>query len=718
MRRLSPGRANPAATHSDPQRGRFRMEQESPNKTNRPLTPFATEPREPPPAGDLEARLAQQAVVAELGEMALRGASLDDLFREAVNALARVLHVDYSKVMKYQPKAGNARLVAGVGWQAGLEGTAEVSTGQESQAGYTLLSNEPVVVSDLRSETRFSGPAILHEHGVVSGVSVVIQGNDGPYGVLSVHTRARRQFTQYDVNFLKSLANVLGAQVQRQATEAALRRSECAFRETFTHAGMGIANLDIEGRLQGANPACAGILGVPADELAGGQHTLQDLAHPEDRPGLEAAMARVRAEAVPAASMELRAAHQDGHTIWVRVTLSLRPEDEEHPRQFIALVEDITQRRQAEEAVAEANRRKDEFLDMLGHELRNPLTPIATMGEVLASQKERMDPERLAQIATTIRRQSAHLSRILDDLLDLARIKTGRITLRTEPTDLGEIAQQAAEAVAAAVQEHQQHLTLDLPETPLRVDGDPVRLTQILTNLLDNAVKYTDPGGRIQLSAQNNGEWLRLRVTDTGNGIPPERLDQLFEDFDRGGLGDTGPKGLGLGLAMVRRLTEMHGGHVEASSGGPGQGSTFTVELPAATHEPPAAEATTDPSGTAAGRTILLVEDDPDVAQSLAFLLEGMGQTVQRTASGAEAIETAHHLHPALALIDIGLPDMSGFEVAQQLRATLGATPLVALSGHPLSQFPEEPTDLLDGYLLKPPSPDGLQEALSLMADH
>jgi len=691
------------------------MDQATSSISSRVLSRFSFDLNESPSPTELKARLEQQAVVAELGEMGLRGASLEQLFRETVDVLAEVLDVDYTKVLKNQPGEGNARLMAGVGWKAGLEGKAVVSTGQESQAGYTLLSDEPVVVPDLTNEARFSGPAVLHEHGVVSGVSVVIQGNDGPYGVLSVHTRSPRHFTQYDVNFLKAVANVLGANVQRQATEAALRRSECTFRETFTHAGMGIANLDLDGRILEANPACTGITGCSQAELTGGTLTIQELTHPADRANLQRVMDRLRTGESPAASMEGRAVHRDGHTLWVQVTLSLRPQDDDHPRQFIAIVEDITQRREAEEAVAEANRRKDEFLAMLGHELRNPLTPIATMGDVLAAQKDQMDPERLGQVAATIQRQSAHLTRILDDLLDLARIKTGRITLRTEPMDLREAAHQAAEAIDSAAREHGQTLTLDLPDEPLPAVGDPVRLTQILTNLLDNAVKYSDPGGTVRLSGARQEGRILLQVRDSGHGIPPERLESLFEDFDRGGLGDTGPKGLGLGLAMVRRLTEMHGGTVAVSSPGEGQGSVFSVWLPAAESDQAVPGPEAEGAAPETGKTILLVEDDPDVAQSLAFLLESLGEEVAQAASGREAIQAASDARPALVFIDIGLPDMSGFDVARKLRESLGATPLVALSGHPLSNFPDEPTDLLDGYLLKPPAPQSLQQALELM---
>ncbi|MFA9460901.1 ATP-binding protein [Thiohalorhabdus sp. Cl-TMA] len=682
---------------------------------SRILSRHSGTPDEEPAPEELRARLTQQVVVAELGEMGLRGESLEALFRETVIVLAEVLEVAYTKILRNEPRSGTARLIAGVGWEEGLEGEAVVSTGLESQAGYTLLCDEPVIVADLRSETRFSGPPLLHEHGVVSGMSVVIQGHQGPYGVLGVHSREPREFTGYDVSFLKAVANVLGASIQRTAMEGALRRSEGTFHETFTHAGMGIAILDLDGRLLEVNPAYAGLLRYRQDELMDGTHTVQQLIHPEDWPATEAAMARLRDGEVPFYSMEKRVRHKDGGLIWVQVTVTVRPGDDGHDRQLIAIVEDITKRREAEEAMVEADRRKDEFLSMLGHELRNPLTPIATMGEVLSAHRDRMDPERLDQAAATIKRQSTHLTRIVDDLLDLNRIKTGRITLKKERVDLRGCAQQAVESVSAAARDKRHELTVELPDQPLAATGDAVRLTQILANLLDNAVKYTDPGGNIRLVGDRENGRIRFRVRDDGRGVSPEHLARLFDDFDRGGLRSTGPKGLGLGLAVVRRLVDLHDGEVEAHSEGVGRGSEFLVRFPAA--DSPEEDRQPESRGTAPGgaREVLVVEDDMDVARSLSFLLESMGYQTRHVASGEQAFDAVREISPGMVLIDIGLPDLSGFEVARKLRSRLGGAPLVALTGHSRAQFPEESVTVFDEYLLKPPTARILQKTLERM---
>ncbi|HKJ88769.1 MAG TPA: GAF domain-containing protein, partial [Gammaproteobacteria bacterium] len=216
---------------------------------------------------DLAVRARQQEAVARLGELGLHGTSLENLFREAVALLAEVLEVEYAKILEDRPEEGTALLRAGTGWEEGLVGKVTVPTGQDSQAGYTLMTDQPVIVTDMESETRFSGPKLLRDHGVVSGMSVVIRGSEGPYGVLGAHTRAHRRFTQDDVNFLQSVASFLGAVIQRNHTEAQLRRSEDTFREAFSKAPMGMVLADLTGRVQHANDAFCQLVGREEQEL-------------------------------------------------------------------------------------------------------------------------------------------------------------------------------------------------------------------------------------------------------------------------------------------------------------------------------------------------------------------------------------------------------------------------------------------------------------------
>ncbi|MFA9462177.1 ATP-binding protein [Thiohalorhabdus sp. Cl-TMA] len=661
---------------------------------------------------ELKARLTQQEAIAELGERGLRGASLQALFDRATQALYDFLDVDLAKVLEWHPDQERLLLKSGVGWQEGRVGLATEPDGRGSPGGYTLLADSPVHIADLASETRFSPSELLRDHAAVSGITVVIRGVQRAYGVLAAFSRKRREFSRSDVHFLQALANVLAGSIQRASTEAELRRSETTFRETFTHAGVGITIMDLDGRILEANPAYGRIVGYPPEELVKGRYSIQQLTHAEDLDKTEDALARLRAEEEPAHALEKRLLRKDGSAVWVQVTDTVLPDTQGRTKRLIGINEDITQRHAAEEALVEADRRRDVFLSMLGHELRNPLTPIATMAHFLEQSAGRVSPDRLTRAAATISRQSAHLSRIVEDLLDLNRIKTGRIVLHEKPLDLRDAARQAVESVSAIQEKKRQILEVDLPEVPLGTRGDPVRLTQVLSNLLDNAVKYTPEGGTIRLAGARQADQLLLTVSDTGQGIAREHLPHLFELFERAHPAQTSAQGLGLGLSLVRSLVEMHGGRVEASSPGAGQGSEFRVRLPAADLEERSGADSTPPA-SGEDRLVLLVEDNEDVAASLGFLLEGLGYRWRHAETGERAFELVRSTRPVLALIDIGLPDHSGFEVASRLREVLDGALLVALSGYPPSQFNEEATELFDAYLVKPPTLENLQQVLA-----
>lgn len=350
----------------------------------------------------------------------------------------------------------------------------------------------------------------------------------------------------------------------------------------------------------------------------------------------------------------------------------------------VAVVVDITDRKRAEEALREANRRKDEFLAMLAHELRNPLSPIRNAVHIMG--RIELTDSRLRWARETIEEQVIHLARLVDDLLDVARIAGGKITLRKEPTDLTTVVTRAVAAVQPVIERKGHSLAVRLPTSPLTLDADPVRLAQILINLLDNAAKFTPDGGHIGLAAQQSGEDVEIRVQDDGCGISPRLLPHVFDMFQQGeeGLGRaTG--GLGIGLTLVQRLTALHGGRVEAASAGAGRGATFTVWLPAtrpATVPPPTGADTL--AGDATRARILVVDDHAAVATSTAAWLEMEGHETRVASSGPEAIEEAAAFHPKVVLLDIGLAGMDGYEVARRLRALPGGDSmlLIAVTGY------------------------------------
>jgi CheY-like chemotaxis protein len=318
---------------------------------------------------------------------------------------------------------------------------------------------------------------------------------------------------------------------------------------------------------------------------------------------------------------------------------------------------------------------------MLGHELRNPLHSISGAVQLLdrISSKDEQ-PVRLREI---IKRQVHQLSRLIDDLLDVSRINSGKIILQLQPIDLNEIAERCLQSHDLAEVEHHS-LSLSLEEGPVIVLGDPVRLEQVISNLLSNAVKYTPPGGRIHLSVRREEEQGVVRVEDSGVGIAPEMLSAVFELFTQvEGTLDRSQGGLGLGLTLVRRLVEKHGGSVTAYSAGLGRGSEFVVRLPICKSMKPSRTAGSEPPGQRRYK-ILVVEDSADSRELLRFLLEAEGHSVQVAEDGQQGTEMALAIRPEVALVDLGLPILDGYQLARQVRATPEGNQifLIALSGY------------------------------------
>jgi signal transduction histidine kinase/CheY-like chemotaxis protein len=372
--------------------------------------------------------------------------------------------------------------------------------------------------------------------------------------------------------------------------------------------------------------------------------------------------------------------------------------------------------RQRAVRLAEADRRKDEFLAMLAHELRNPLAAIRGALEVLRLGGG--DSVEAVEMWGIVDRQARQMTRLTDDLLDASRITRGAITLRKEEVDLGTVVAHAVETARTLIDERRHELSVALPPEPVRLEADPLRLEQVLVNLLHNAAKYTESGGRIWLVAERSGDEIALRVRDTGIGIAPEMLPRVFDLFVQAGhRRKRVPGGLGIGLSLVRSLVVMHGGRIRAQSAGVGCGSEFIVYLPALPEgtsegqgrEPVAGEATGPP------RRVLIVEDWAATAQSLAKLLEWWGYEVRAARDGEGALDIARGYRPEVVLLDIGLPGMSGDEVARCLRRQAGPDRprLVALTGHVPGDDPCSSGTDFDDHLLKPVDLDALRRSLA-----
>jgi PAS domain S-box-containing protein len=387
---------------------------------------------------------------------------------------------------------------------------------------------------------------------------------------------------------------------------------------------------------------------------------------------------------------------------------------------------DITQRliaeqdmRRLNDELAQANRRKTEFLATLAHELRNPLAPLSNGLHLmrLASTK----PEMLEKTRQMMERQIQHMVHLVDDLLDVARISTGKVELRRRRIDLQEVVRTALETSASLIDAGGHRLTLELPSQPLPMDADPTRIAQVVSNLLNNAAKYTPQGGRIALEVRVEGDQAVLTVSDTGIGLPPESIEKVFEMFAQ--VPGTGKPqgGLGIGLSLVQSLVALHGGSVSASSPGVGKGSTFTVRLPLLTKSTDTM-ADTNPTQTSSpsGQLhVLVVDDNTDAAESLGVLLDIEGHAAHIAHTGAEALQVAQSQALDVVFLDIGLPDMTGYDVARRLRMlpSMQNTMLVALTGWGTQDDRQRTRDAgFDRHLTKPAELPAVEELLRAAA--
>jgi signal transduction histidine kinase len=348
---------------------------------------------------------------------------------------------------------------------------------------------------------------------------------------------------------------------------------------------------------------------------------------------------------------------------------------------------DIRARKQAEDQLRDANRRKDEFLATLSHELRNPLAPIRSVADLL-KRAEDLAPD-LRAASTILERQVHHMTHLIDDLLDMSRITSGLVRLQREPLDLSALLAAALDSYRPVLESARHEVTFSPPAAPVSVEGDRIRLTQVFSNILHNAAKYTPPAGRIWVQVHHEGGEAIASVRDSGVGIPPAMLTQVFEPFARldrpAERGDRDrDRGLGIGLTIAKTLVELHGGRIEAQSEGPNQGSEFIVRLPAI--HPQASER--EPSGPSSannsvGRRILIADDNHDAAISLSMLLQTMGHETQIAHDGLEAVEVAEGFHPEVVLLDLGMPKLDGYEAVRRIAARPWArlSLLVAVTG-------------------------------------
>jgi two-component system CheB/CheR fusion protein len=510
------------------------------------------------------------------------------------------------------------------------------------------------------------------------------------------------------------------AKVMRNFTEAklaaeALRESEERLRVALDAAEMGTWLWRIPTDEQILDDSLRRLMGLPSGEEITTLEEFLRAVHEDDRGRVREEFARCLRNG-GGFRVEFRVTWPDGEVHWLRDQGRLFRDTDGKPLFMTGACVDITDRKRDEEALRDADRRKDEFLALLAHELRNPLAPVRNSLQVIHMSPQRAVRERAQEI---MGRQLAHMVRLIDDLMDVSRITRNKLELRRSVVPLADVVSHAVEAARPLIEAAGHGLEISLPPGPVHVDADLTRLAQVFGNLLANSAKYTPPGGHIRLDARRHGGWAEVSVRDDGIGIPADALPTIFDMFsqvDRSLERSAG--GLGIGLALVKGLVELHGGTVAGESPGPGLGSTFTVRLPVSAAPPERHDNGSGPRHPA-GRRILVVDDNRDSAASMAEMLRLLGNEVAEAHDGVEAVEAAERFRPEIVLMDVGMPRLNGYEATRRIRAAPrgeGVT-IVALTGWGQDGDRERSREAgCDGHLVKPVALRDLEHLLAELA--
>ena len=476
------------------------------------------------------------------------------------------------------------------------------------------------------------------------------------------------------------IAAILQDISERKQMEHALRDSEQRFRAMADNTSLPIWISSADGKLQFVNQAYLDFFGVERDHIA--DFDPRSSVHPEDVDTYFSNFAQAVSRGVPwEAAVRVRRA--DGAWRWLQTRANPILDEANRIVAYVGSSPDLTDLLEAQASLIDADKRKDQFLATLAHELRNPLAPLTAS---LALLEHKPDSGVDRAVLERMQRQVSHMVRLVDDMMEVSRITRGAIELRRRPMDMAEVLGHCVDSCRPIMEASDHAVVVEQCDPECWVDGDPVRLAQVFSNLLNNAAKYTDPGGRISLGLHRQEDEVVVTVADTGVGLPVDRLDDIFDMFTQlHSASDRSQGGLGIGLTLVRSLVELHGGRISASSEGPGKGSRFTVRLPALTAIPARLEAPSCQSFATAAvrRRILVVDDNRDGADAIAEYLELIQHQVNTAYDGASAVALANSTPPELVLLDLGMPGMDGYETCQRLRGLPGGSAfrIVALSG-------------------------------------
>jgi PAS domain S-box-containing protein len=665
-------------------------------------------------AAELEAMTRLHALSTRLMACSDLRSALEDVLDGAIHTT----HADFGNIQLYNPESRALEIVVHRGFrQDFLDYFRAVRVDEGAVCAQAMKSGERIIIEDVQLDPTFEPHRPIAAAADYRAVqSTPLMNRSGRVlGMLSTHFRQPHRVSERDERLLDLYARHAADFLERLRVEEAVQESEQRFARFMQHLP-GLAWIkDVQGRYVYANDAAEKAFGTARANLYG--KTDEDVFPPETARQFKTNDRQAIASEAGVQVIETLE-HDDGikHSSLVSKFPILGPGGQVTLVGGMAI--DITDRLRVEEALKDADRRKDEFLATLAHELRNPLAPIRNALDLM----KRGDGNHtlIEQSRALMERQVRQMVRLIDDLLDLSRISRGKVQLRKERVELAVVVQSAVEASRPLMEAQSHELTVTLPHKPIYLDADQARLSQIISNLLNNAAKYTEKDGHIWLTAEQQGDEAVVSVRDTGIGIAAEHLPHLFEMFSQVAPAlERSQGGLGVGLALVRGLVELHGGTIEARSGGIGRGSEFVVRLPVLDApvqeaQPESVKSNEKPRSGPTYR-ILVVDDNRDAAESLTMVLRLIGHDIQTAHDGVEAVQAAATFRPDVALMDIGMPKMNGYEAARHIREQAWGRRivLVALTGWGHDEDKRRASEAGFHYhLTKPVEPAALEKLL------
>jgi PAS domain S-box-containing protein len=658
--------------------------------------------REPYAGQSLDLAILERIV--DVGNRCVRGGDSDEILGSILDAAIFITCADKGNIQLYDPLAHGLVITAQRGFERPfLDFFSLIQPHSATACAAAYEQSERVDIEDVTESSAFAGSPALQEVLLAEGVRAVqstnlVSSRGRALGVISTHFARPSRLTDHQRRYLDILARQASDYLERTQTEAILDAKRMHLERITENVPSLITQCSRDLRYEFVNKACAEFLGRPREQILGtsiveviGEPALETI-----RPYIDLVLKGQRVEFetdIPYATTGPRHMH---------VAYVPYIDGNENITGWVGTITDITERRRAEQKLQDAERHKDEFLAMLAHELRNPLAPIAAAAEVL--QRKVSEPS-LQGTLLALKRQSAQMVRLVDDLMDVSRSNLGKIELRKEPIDLRSLAEQAVSQSRSVIDAMEHEVKIETHPMPVCVNVDPARLMQVLCNLLNNASKFMDRRGLIQLIVERVRDQGIVRVRDQGIGLASEDIPHIFDLFVQ--LDDPRkrpPGGLGIGLTLAKSVVEQHGGKLEVRSGGRGQGSEFLVRLPILREEaeqPPAPVV----AASAFRRCVLIVDDNVDAAESLAQLVEMHGHLVSTAFDGEQGLEVANQVHPEIVFLDIGMPDLDGHALPRRIRsATWGRDlTLVALTGYGREgDIQQARAAGFDHYLLKP----------------